>query len=82
MNYINKQQAILIADLLESGHIHYELDNRSFGNAFYQNGVFIEEVDDRQSQERQVKQYSRAEFIDILMESPRQRFSRFLDMVN
>lgn len=82
MNNINKQQAILIADLLESGHIHYELNNRNFLNAFSENGIFIEERDDRGNKERQITEYSREEFIDILMKSPQQRFSRFLSMMN
>lgn len=82
MSLISKQQANWIADLLESGHIHYELENRRFGNAFYQDGVFIEEMDDRQSKDFEVREYSREEFIKVIMSSPRNRFSRFLDMVN
>lgn len=82
MTSISKHQANWIADLLESGHIHYELENQRFGNAFFQNGVFVEELDDRQSKDYQVRQYSREEFVQIIMSSPRNRFSRFLDMVN
>ncbi len=80
MTIISKQQANWIADLLESGHIHYELEDMRFGNAFFQNGFFVEEVDDRQSKNSQSRQYSREEFIKNVMSSPRNRFSRFLDM--
>jgi|TARA_B110000285_G_C14501496_1_gene328301 hypothetical protein len=82
MILINKQQANWIADLLESGHIHYELKNQQFENAFFQNGVFVEELDDRQSKDFEVHRYSREEFVKIIMSRPRVRFSRFLDMVN
>lgn len=82
MILINKQQANWIADLLESGHIHYELKNQQFENAFFQNGVFVEELDDRQSKDFEVHRYSREEFVKVIMSRPRVRFSRFLDMVN
>jgi len=82
MTLVNKQQANWIADLLESGHIHYELGDRRFENAFFKNGVFVSELDDRQNRNHQILQYSREEFVKLVMSSPRNRFSRFLDMIN
>jgi hypothetical protein len=82
MTSISKHQANWIADLLELGHIHYELENQRFENTFFQNGVFVEELDDRQSKDYEVREHSREEFVNIIMSSPRNRFSRFLDMVN
>lgn len=81
-NHISNKQANWIADLLESGHTHYELGESIFRNAFYKNGIFVEEMDNREDKKHHVYQYSREEFIHWVMASPRNRFSRFLDMVN
>jgi len=82
MNIINKKQAIWIADLIEKGHIHYEMRDSFFGNIFYKDGYFIEEQDNRAEKKRKTMQYSRTEFINLVMLSPRQRYSRFLDAIN
>lgn len=82
MNIINEKQAIWIADLIEKGHIHYEMRDSFFGNISFKDGYFIEEHDNRQEKKRKTMQYSRNEFINLVMLSPRQRYSRFLDEVN
>jgi serine protease inhibitor len=82
MNIINKKQANWIADLIEKGHIHYEMRDSFFGNIFFKDGYFIEEQDNRQEKKRKTMQYSRNEFIRLVMSSPRQRYSRFLDSIN
>lgn len=79
---INKSQANWIADLLESGQTHYELNEGTFRNAFYRNGIFVEERENRQDENYQIQEYSREEFVNWVISSPRHRFSRFLDMVN
>ncbi len=82
MNIINKKQATWIADLIERGHIHYEMRDSFFGNIFFKDGVYVEEHDNRRNKKRKTMQYSRTEFISLVMSSPRQRYSRFLDAIN
>lgn len=78
MILINERQANWIADLLESGHIHYELREYFFENVFYHNGCFIKEQDNRQEKETSILQYTRDEYVRNLIGQPRARFRRFL----
>jgi hypothetical protein len=78
MTLLNERQANWIADLLEAGHIHYELQERRFENAFYNNGLFVEEEDDRSVKKTNIRQYTRHEFVQTLMTRPMARFKRFL----
>jgi hypothetical protein len=79
MGAINQKQANWIADVLEEGHTHYEMQESLFRNFFYKNGVFVEERSDRNERQMRCREYSREEFVQQVMASSRQRFSRFLD---
>ena len=78
MVLITERQANWIADLLESGHIHYELKEYLFENVFYRNGRFVEERDNRKVKQTNIFQYTRDEYIRRLIGQPRDRFKRFL----
>lgn len=78
MTLITERQANWIADLLESGHIHYELKESFFENVFYQNGQFVAEQDNRREKKRNIFQYTREEYVRELIGQPRERFKRFL----
>lgn len=78
MVLITENQANWIADLLESGQIHYQLREYLFENAFYSNGHFVEELNNRREKKINILQYTREEYVHRLIGQPRGKFKRFL----
>ena len=78
MIQLDKNQANWIADLLEKGHIHYEMNDYVFNNASFNNGEFVVELENRKVKEVTTERYNRQEYIEELMHQPKTRFQRFL----
>jgi len=78
MIQLNENQANWIADLLEKGHIHYEMNDFIFNNASFTNGEFIVELENRRVKEVKIERYNRQEYVEQLMHEPKTRFKRFL----
>ena len=76
--YLCKQRQNNVPDLLEKGHIHYEMNDYVFNNASFNNGEFVVELENRKVKEVTTERYNRQEYIEELMHQPKTRFQRFL----
>ena len=78
MIQLNENQANWIADLLEKGHIHYEMTDYFFNNASYNNGEFVVEFENRRAKEVKINRYNREQYVAELMNQPKTSFKHFL----